>query len=161
MLQTNPHNPRRQHRNHRERDARHPRLQEPRVVRAGPQVGRINTTHIAQRVAQRQRDRLLFWRLPQSGGCPAEHDVVDTEGEGDEDEDGDEARGDVCCHCGDDEADDDDAFAHGDVPGALVVAARSVRHDDGHGGGEEVRRTRQRERSCGVVPQRLDHRRQE
>lgn len=64
MLQTNPHNPRRQHRNDRKRDARHPRLQEPRVVRAGPQIGRINTTHIAQGVAQRQRDCLLFWCLP-------------------------------------------------------------------------------------------------
>lgn len=46
------------------------------------------------------------------------------------------------------------------MPGALVVTTRSVRHNNGHGGGEEVRRTRQRERSRGVVPQRLDHCRQ-
>ncbi|KAJ8110009.1 hypothetical protein OPT61_g7033 [Boeremia exigua] len=138
-------------RNRRERDTSHPRLQEPRVIRAGPQIRRVNTGHVAERVAQRERDGLLLGRLAQRHADPAQHDVVDAEGEGDEDEDGDEAGGDVGGDGGDDEADDDDALADCDVPGTLVVAAGGVTHDDSHGGGEQVGRAGEGEGGGGVV----------
>lgn len=59
--------------------------------------------------------------------------------EADEEEDADHAGGDVEGGDGQDEADDDDGLARGDVPCPLVEVAGTVRHDDGHDGGEEVR----------------------
>jgi hypothetical protein len=45
---------------------------------------------------------------------------------GDEDEDEDEAHGHIGHHSVDHEDNDDDVLAHGDVPGALVVAVECV-----------------------------------
>lgn len=134
--QAEPHDPDREHRHGRETDTRHPRLQEPGVIGRWPQIRRVYTGQISQRVTQRQRHSLLLGRLAESYTSPTQHDVVDTERKGNEDEDSDETGGDVCCDGRDDEADDDDAFADGDVPGTLVVASGCVRHDDGHGCGE-------------------------
>lgn len=138
VLQTNPHNPNRHDGNTRETDARHPRLQEPRVICARPQVRRVYTRHVTERVTQRESHSLLLRRLAERNACPAKHDVINAEGKGDEDENGNEARGNVGGDRGDDEADDDDALADGDVPSTLVVASGCVAHNDGHGGGKEI-----------------------
>ena len=150
-LQTNPHNPHRRDRDRGKRNSRHPRLQEPRIIAARPQIRRINTAHIAQAIAKRQSNGFLLRCLAERRRSPAKHDIVDAETERDEDEDCDEARGHVGGHGGDDEADDNEGFADGDVPCALVVAAGSVGHGDCHGGCEQVWRACEREGDGGAV----------
>ena len=63
---------------------------------------------------------------------PAKHDIVNAKGERDKDEDRDEPSSDVGSNSGDDEADNDEELADSNVPSALVVSSRSVRHSNRH-----------------------------
>lgn len=161
MLQTDPHKPDRGNRHERKRDTRHPCLQEARVIRTRPQIWSVDTTHVTQRITQRERDGFLFWCLTKSCTSPAEHDVVDAEGKRDEDEYCDEACGNVGGDSRNDEADNDDGLADGDVPCALIVASRGVRHDYCHCCSQEVRRTCECKGDRSAVAESLDDGRQE
>ena len=157
-LQGKIHDPNRDHNHNREGHAREETHHEARRVAIGPQVRRVDTLDVAKGVAEGERHGLLLVCLTERGGDPAEHDVVDAEAEGDEQEDGDEAGGDVGCGNGKHKASDNDSFENGDVPGALIPAARSPRHDDSEDSGEEIRREGQDKRDVRAVAQCLHNR---
>lgn len=105
-----------------------------------PEVGSVNAVEVSERVADSQGNSLLLVRLSKSGRDPTQHNVVNAETEGDEHENRHKARGNIGRGDSHDEPCHNNTLQNSDVPGALVVATRSPRHDNAENRREEVRR---------------------
>lgn len=95
-----------------------------RRIGVHPQVRCPDERGVGDGVDDRERGRFLLFRLTTSGRDPAENDGIDGVGT-----DGENDHGEVLGTCvqgseGEDETEDGDGFRDGDVPCALVEAAR-------------------------------------
>lgn len=156
-LQPNPHGPSRNNRSKGEAGIRTHADDISRAVAFGVQVGRVDVRSICDDVDNGQTHALLLTSLPERCGHPAKDDAVDRIRAAGEEEARNVAGGRIQRRARDDETDQCRAHTGGDMPSALVVAARRDADEDAECARDKVGRAGEHQRDGAVEAERLDH----